>query len=1102
LDFPGEVQPDPEDEGNTLFQTKGFEHEAGYLSQLKRDGADVCEISDRGDRYSETIDAIRAGRGIIYQAALRHEPFSGFADFLVRAEGASKLGDYHYEVWDTKLAHKAKPYFLVQLCCYAEMIGALQEVRPAVVTVVLGNRHLRHFRTEEYYYYYLRLKQAFLDQQAGFHRDQKPIPAGEEECGRWSRHGLSIIESLDHLSQVANIRSTQIRRLESAGIKSMTDLARTRRTHIPNLNPTMLHQLRHQARLQLESKGLTYPGYEVLDPDPLNPRRGLARLPPPSKLDIGFDIEGYPLVEGGLEYLFGVTYENRRDLAFKCWWAHDRHAEKAAFEGFIDWVFKRWRKDPEMHIYHYAAYEVTALRRLMGRFGTRELEVDELLRNEVFVDLYTIVRQGLRIGEPAYSLKNIERLYAGRREGEVATAADSLLFYQRWLESGHGSAERDSRLLSAIESYNKEDCDSTWRLCLWLREVQHSNGIAWVPKPPAPDEAADTDRPRSEAAELAGQLLATIPEDRSKAPERWRIQELLAWLLEFHWREAKPVFWAMFDRHAMTEDQLYDDVDCLAGLKRTGRGAEPVAKSCLYEYQFNPEQETKLSEGGRCYFAHDLRIGTTIEEIDTDAGRIRIRVAMKHGDPPAKLSLIPDEHVPARAIAASIMRIASKWRESGELPRALADFLYRRRPRIRGSKSGPIAPSGPDQVDSAVKAIVNLDHGTLCIQGPPGSGKTYTAARAIVELVQMGKRVGITSNSHKAILQLMQAAIREAGDAGIRIDAVKIGGDREDLGDYSGDIRWEKSGKEVFGPLADLPQLVGGTAWAFSDETAAAKLDYLFVDEAGQVSVANLVGMSPCSGNLVVVGDQMQLSQPIKGSHPGESGRSVLDYILGDQATVPEDFGIFLSSSRRMHPDVCGFISAAVYEGRLHAAKASSDRRLFLPTAGGKWLTRESGVLFVPVDHEGNTQASEEEIDAIRGIVDELLQCRLTDEQGARRRLTMRDMLLVAPYNLQVMALKRAFPLGHAGSVDKFQGQEAALVIVSMCASSGDASPRGVEFLFSRNRLNVAISRAQLLAVVVGSPALARTRCSTVEQVELVNLFCRIVEAGGVPSVL
>ncbi len=1093
LECPEAVRPDEDEETDRIIQAKGEEHERTFLAELLADGHDVVDL--RGDRdMATTIRAMKDGRQIIYQGKLESGSFAGVADFLVRADGRSTLGDYHYEVWDTKLARKPKPYFIIQLCCYAEMLAAIQERLAVEVQVVLGTKERRRFRTEDYFYYYRHLKQAFLEQQHKFSPEEPPDIPGLKNLGRWSGHAAKILEEHDDLSLIANIRSTQIRRLREAGIDTVRSLSETELEGLPRVAPEAFARLRGQAYLQVQSRGLARPKYELLEPNPLRPRLGLAGLPPVSPYDIFFDMEGYPLLEKGLEYLFGATYLDNGQPAYIDWWAHNSEQEKAAFEDFIKWAYDRWQRDRSMHIYHYASYEVTALRRLMGRYAICEEEVDQLLRNEVFVDLYAIVRQALLVGEPSYSLKNIEKLYQEPRSGDVVTAGESMVFYQRWIEIQDGLDYSSSPTLRTIREYNREDCKSTWKLACWLRGVQSQAGISFVPK--ATVEESKTVKEISERARYAEEMRAEIPADRSQDLERWRVHELLSWFLEFHRRENKPVWWFMYERNAMTDQELIDDPDCLGGLLRTDRPPEKVKRSYAYEYRFDPEQETKLRKGSKCIFAHDLMRKTTIESFEPAEGRLAIKLT---GPTPSdRLALIPDEWVSPQIIEQSVERIVMRYRQTNSLPQAIEDFLYRRKPRLKGRTGEPVIPPGADLLGGSIRAAVDLDCSSLCIQGPPGSGKTYTGAHMIVELLRSGNRVGVTSNSHRAICLLLNEAARVAQKEGNVLNAVKIGGEDKDHTELLEGIQWVKSASDVL-KRGTLPLLIGGTAWVFSRPEAEGKLDYLFVDEAGQVSVANLLGMSPSTRNIILIGDQMQLSQPTKGSHPGESGCSILEYLLQGRATVSEDFGIFLGETWRMHPNVCQFISSAVYEDRLKPRPITSNRTIKYGSEPRRYVQKTSGILFIPVEHEGNAYESEEEAATIVDIVEELIGQCVTDVGKTDRPLTADDILVVTPYNLQVRKLSEQFPGMRVGTVDKFQGQQAPVVIYSMCASSGDASPRGIEFLFSKNRLNVAISRAQTLAVVVGNPALARTRCSSLAQMQLVNVFCRAVDAGAFP---
>jgi predicted RecB family nuclease len=1131
-------EPDEPDASTVLVRDLGIAHECEFLALLRAQGKDICEIADGDDKFEKTLEAMHRGHEVIYQAWLQADEFAGAADFLVKVEGASALGDYHYEPWDTKLALSAKPYFIIQLLSYAEMIERVQNRLPVMIRVVTGKKELLNFRVEDFVHFYRKLKRSFLDFQSKFDRLKPPDPSSFEDLGRWTSQAEKIISEKDDLSLVASITRSQMKKLRAAGISTMTALSEAPSNFLPpGLDKVRFAGLQLQSQLQISSADCDRPKFKVLtasdpcfdgidptDPD-AGPRRGLYALPPSCVSDVAFDMEGYPFHEGGLEYLFGVSCMEGGTLVFKDWWAHNSVEEKKAFEGFIDWLHDRWLSDPDLHVYHYGDYEVSAVKRLMSRYGCREDKVDDLLRNGVFVNLYRIVGQGLKVGEPKYSLKNIEHLYRDKRAGDVATAAQSVVEYQRWLSSADGATWQTSEILKGIRDYNEEDCVSTWQLADWLREQAQRAGICGGPTPgqalPVPplidvdadDEDCDSDEsnesavssgprlsvPRPQAA-LVEKLLAELPLDRSVNEEHWRLQELFAWLLEFHQREMRPVFWQRYHWHEMSESELYNEIECLAGLvlvADSGRPKNPKnpRSQMLYDYTFDPDQETKLAVDDKCYNAATLK-AVEIVEMDHLKGTITLSISANM-DVPARLSLIPEQIVRTKSLEESILRTVSNWHETGQLPQALEDFLQRRRPRITGNESGDIVKADVlDVLNAQINAITNLSDSALCAQGPPGSGKTFVASKTIVELLRAGKRVGIASNSHEAVINLIERVLLDARNERVAVLVAKSPPNKKGHRIFDNDnVKAKKPCHVVFDPKNKY-NLFGGTAWDFAPEEMRGQLDYLFVDEAGQVSLANLVAMAPCAKNLVFLGDQMQLSQPLKGSHPGESGTSILDYLLGNKPTIPADLGIFLSTTRRLHPEICKFISDSIYESRLDCAEHTANRKV-LPAANTKLLTRGQGILFVETPHEGNVQSSDEEVEAIACLYDELLASYKTDEFGNKSKITAEDILIVAPYNMQVRKLAERLPQAKIGSVDKFQGKEAAVVIVSMCSSEANGSARGLDFLFSSNRLNVALSRAQSLAVVVGNPGLAETNCKTPEQMKLVNLFCKIMAVGS-----
>jgi hypothetical protein len=392
------------------------------------------------------------------------------------------------------------------------------------------------------------------------------------------------------------------------------------------------------------------------------------------------------------------------------------------------------------------------------------------------------------------------------------------------------------------------------------------------------------------------------------------------------------------------------------------------------------------------------------------------------------------------------------------------------------------APLRQDDLEAAKALVAGLTGRHLVIQGPPGSGKTYAGARLIAHLIGLGRRVGVTSTSHKAIHNLLV----EVEKTSLAFRGLKKGDSYE-----SASVTTSKDQSDFSDPDDDV-LLLAGTSWLFSREDMAGVVDTLFVDEAGQVSLADALALATCARNIVLLGDPQQLGQVSQGIHPEGADASVLEHLLGEEDTVPPDRGLFLSRSWRMHPDVCRFISETSYEGRLHAVPACARQRIASPGLAG------TGLRWLPVEHEGNRGSSIEEAERIAAELELLVGGTFSDRDGRERRLGWDDVLVVTPYNAQVRCLAaRLGPRARVGTVDKFQGQEAPVVFFSMATSSGEDLPRNLEFLFSRNRLNVAISRAQSLAVLVASPKLLEIRCRTIEQMRMVNALCRFVEEAG-----
>jgi uncharacterized protein len=1096
LEHPDAVTPDERSAEDRLIAETGQAHERTVLGDLKTANAGVIEIRGRNlaDACEQTIAAIQSQAPIIYQAALQSGQFAGYADFLMLDQAG------HYEVWDTKLARSPKPFYAIQLCCYAEMLAEMTGA-PASdrFGIILGTKERVQFRLEDFIHFYRHVRQSFLLMQEQFtgHLEDRPEPLPRADHYQWTSHAERFFEERDHLVRVAGITVGQIKKLHKAGVTTMTLLADATDRTIPRLNPTSLEKLAAQARLQcrtIDSRRTNPdapPCYEMLPHiGPNNEPVGLSSLPPADPADVFFDMEGYPLAPGGLEYLFGVCTLNAKTgtYEFQDWWAHDRAEEKRAFESFVDWVFDRWRRHPAMHIYHYADYEVSAVRRLSTRHDTRQDEVDQLLRHDVFVDLYRIVRQGLRIGENSYSIKTVERLYRPKRATEVATAGDSIVQYSRWIESDEPGDWNKSAILKGIRDYNEDDCRSTAQLAQWLRDQATTHGIAPATQPATPVEERVLP-PEAIARQALAAQLRLIHDESAK---------VLADVVDFHRREEKPMWWRMFDRAAASQEERRDDSGCIEGLEADG-DCVTEKKSLLQVYRFDPAQECKLGAGDAVRFVDNLDVGYTIAAIDAAAGRVTIKIGKKTLDErcAGKFShrgaILVYEYVNAAPIPEALTGVAN-GHLSGRLHAPVTALLERRPP------AAPMQRPDESTIDAAIRIARQMSGGCLVIQGPPGTGKTYAASRVILALIAAGKTIGIASNSHKAVMNLLMECGKASKESGTVLRGIKVGGDGDDeFFKTNESVKHVASSSDARGRYEG--GVVGGTAWLFSRPDWEGVLDYLFVDEAGQVSLANAIAMARCAKNLILLGDQMQLEHPIQGAHPGDAGLSVLQYALKDvqasatyvplfHAVVPPDSGLFLGESRRMHPAVCRFISESIYEGRLGSYPDCALQRI---AAAGPLVTQEYGIVFSPVEHDGNIQQSDEEVARVKAIYHELLGRPYRDKDGNERPLGLNDFLFIAPYNAQVRALKTALPEGaRVGSVDKFQGQEAPACILSLCSSYGEYGSRGLAFILDRNRINVAISRAQCLTVLVADPRIACAIPGSLDEMMLLNLFCKV----------
>jgi len=905
------------------------------------------------------------------------------------------------------------------------------------------------------------------------------------------------------LSLVAGITQNQRKQLRERGVSTVVSLAGLTlpvRPKIERIGDAALLRIHEQARLQVKGREEGRLVYELLDNDDIG--GGLTALPLPSPADVFLDLESNPYVlDQGLEYLIGILVyvgDSPGEPSYESLWSFSRTEEKNAFETFIRKMMERWGQNPEMHIYHYAPYEPTAVKRLAGRHGTCVDEVDELLRARVFVDLYRVVRQGLRASVESYSIKRLEPLYAFTRAVPLREANVALSTFEAALALSGGQEEIHG-LLKTIEGYNRDDCFSAFRLRQWLEdrrvELETKEGRT-LPRPPigSGNPGVDLAAQLDEVAEIKAQLFSALPPDDAGWNDEHRACWLLAQLLEWHRREEKSAWWEYFRLCELSDDELQEDSSALGGLVYIGE-VDRIKRSIIYRYHFPPQDHAI----DRAPDVRDPRTQKGVGEIVAIDERNRTidikRSALS--SIPHPTALIPFEIVDSEVLRDSLRRLATEVVNHGITGpgrfQAARGLLLREHPRVlKGALGSLIGETGQlTQAASGLVLALPDEASVLPIQGPPGTGKTFTGARMIVELVKQGRRVGITAVSHKVISNLLREVCRAASENGVPVRAVQKANDGDECEHPM--VTQAKNNQAVLNALISWrAQLAAGTVWLWARDEMAQSVDVLFVDEAGQMSLANVLAISQAATSVVLLGDPQQLDQPQRGVHPPGAEVSALGHLLNGGSTIGADQGLFLTESRRLHPSVCTFTSELFYDGRLLPRPENANQRL--NTAGSLDGT---GLRFAPVEHSGNQNESREEVERVAAFVDSLLRngATWTDKKCETHPLVLENILIVAPYNAQVSALAERLPVGaRIGTVDKFQGQEAPVVFYSMATSAPEDAPRGMEFLYSLNRLNVAISRARCVAVIVANPALFQVKCKTPRQIELANAFCRYLE--------
>jgi predicted RecB family nuclease len=1118
-----------------LLRKLGADHEAAHLRALESNGLEVLQLAGvggRDERIARTLDAMRAGAPVIAQGALGDDRWFGYPDVLQRVEQPSALGSWSYEVADTKLARETRGGTILQLSLYSELLAAAQGLRPEYYHVVTPDpaNPVHSFRVDDFAAYFRLVCGQMIDTVG---HDYQAIlaanyPEPVEHCDvcPWDPECRAKRHDDDHLSLVAGITRLQRRELESRSVATLSALAslpvplafKPRRGAVE----TYL-RVREQARVQLESRGRTPPLHELRE---ITKDEGLGRLPVPAPGDLFLDLEGDQFAaEGGREYLFGVAQLGPGGQpAYRSWWAFDEQQERDAFEQVMDQIMAAWRHDPSMHVYHYAPYEPSAFKRLMGRYATREEELDRLLRGGRFVDLYAVVRQAMWVGVESYSIKRLEPVYAFARQVDLADANRSLRAMEQALWLGVANAlPREAR--DVVERYNRDDCVSTLHLREWLERAREDavTGGAEVPRPAAPGDAASEDVTARDArvTELRARLLADVSETPSERTEEQHARFILAYLLDWHRREDKASWWEYFRLRELPDEDLFDEPQAVAGMEfvervevvRNKKSGRPTG-SVIDRYAY-PLQEMEIRGGAglhlltRAHASEDddgagvVRPGSTkfgdVIRVNRGTRTLDVRKgAAQAGNHPS--AVFAHTHFSPEVIEGAIFRLGEAVAGDGSIdagpPSAARDLLLASPPRLR---SGIFAQRANERATAFAERLVgDLDRTVLAIQGPPGSGKTYAGARMICALVKDGKRVGVTANSHKVIDHLLEEVLTQAASEGIVVRPAHRRSEDED--DDANGTRSDpavavvsNNGEALRMLQSGEADVLGGTAWLWARQEFANAVHVLFIEEAAQMSLANAVAVSQACESLVLLGDPQQLAQPIKGTHPDGAGASALQHMLGDHKTMPPDRGLFLPVTWRLPPTICAYTSELFYESRLES-KAGLEHQQLTGSAdldgAGLWLA--------PVEHDGNRNFSQEEIDVVAGLVRRLTAPGVlwVNEKGGTAQLQGNDILVVAPYNAHVNRLVEALAGtgARAGTVDLFQGREAPVVIYSMATSRPEDAPRGMEFLYSLNRLNVATSRARCAAILVASPRLFEPDCRTPRQMKLANALCRFRE--------
>jgi predicted RecB family nuclease len=1091
-----------------LLRAKGETHERDRLAAYLSDGKKVETIDpqqrDSGETFEHWVERIgnpleATDADVLYQVPFISRGIRGIADFIERVEhpdpGAAK-----WEAVDAKLARReGKPGHVLQLCFYTECIESLTGTPPRAMHLELGSKSRESFLTEHFAAYWRRISSDLIDQITSSGDPLATLPEPCDHCNfcDFQPHCTSYWRETDSLTLVADITKKDRATLKESSVTTVEALAEVSGA-VEGMEDYRLNKLTVQAQLQKEFSsqpdGSTPPFREIPPGADGVWGHGYSLLPLASDGDLFFDIEGHPFwtAEQGLVFLFGLLEKGSVGWAYRTpvIWAHNPDQELVAAIELLKHLEDRRTSHPEMHVYHYNHTERTVLLQILA--GTAyEDRLLNLIETGLFIDLLAVLKNAFQVGTESYGLKFTERLASFERHAEIAGGSGAVVDYERYMGNG------DPALLEGIERYNEDDVRATMALRDWLIDpAQRDSPVEWRE---AFIELEDAEEPDDE---LIGRLL----DFAVGSTERLLGNMLGYWRREFHAYLA--------DRgvalSATTDAQRLDDT-CLTGLSLISIDEEEGGEYKRATFSWPDQAHEGFGSPNRYhYLAGGELQGSSSFATNCDVDSKTITLSLPAELSPAEFpnSVACGFWVGSQGLYDSLELLArSLLGDDDARPNPVSLQLLARDTSKFVADGGPPGGQFSDDIDQIVGWVGDLDHSYLMIQGPPGTGKTYTGARIALELARADRSVAVVSQAHKTVAHFFDEVIDVAAHIpgrGVKMcrlqsmarDAEAIPKEIADDHHYvtTGSSTMTRSKNKVKFLRFDISG--GAIRFPSNKDFRQVGFDYLIVEEAGQLSLPDVVAASCSAKNVILLGDPQQLPQVSQASHPDGSGESVLGHLLAGEPVVPKNRGVFIATSRRMHPEICEFISNLFYDGDLDSLSGCELQEVTSFGAGLRWLE---------VDHQGCTQSADAEAHRIKEQILEILSsgAQWIDRKGVTNDFDpAHSFMVVAPFNAQKDLIRevlesdpRTAPVAeNVGTVDKFQGREAPVVFYSMTASSGEDAPRGAGFLFSRARLNVAVSRAQCLSYVVCTRELLRTRGRSVEEMRLVSTLNSYVE--------